>query len=157
RNRVEDENARQMDTEVKLVSGGLAQATGLDPRSADEASSVIIRDVSKTYVTADSGSVEALDRISLTVDAGEMVAVSGPSGCGKSRLLGLIAGLDTPTSGELWIGTEPIILPSAERGLMFQEHNLFPWLTVRGNIQTGLVARGVVRQRRGEVEEIIGL
>ncbi len=86
-----------------------------------------------------------------------MVALIGPSGCGKSTLLRLIAGLDRPDSGELRIGEEPITGPGAERGLMFQDPNLFPWLTVRGNIQSGLVARGVLRERAHEVEEFIEL
>src|SRR5262249_54250310 len=75
----------------------------------------------------------------------------------KSTLLRLIAGLDAPTSGEVRVGAEPITGPSAERGLMFQDPNLFPWLSVRGNIQAGLVARGVLRQRRPEVEEYMRL
>jgi NitT/TauT family transport system ATP-binding protein/sulfonate transport system ATP-binding protein len=68
-----------------------------------------------------------------------------------------MAGLDAPTSGELRIGNEPITGPSAERGLMFQDHNLFPWLSVRRNIESGLVARGVLRQGRHEVDEFIRL
>ena len=99
----------------------------------------------------------ALDRLSLSVAAGEMVSLIGPSGCGKSTLLRLIAGLDAPTSGELRVGTEPIAGPSAERGLMFQDPNLFPWLSVRRNIQAGLVARGVLRRHRREVEEFLRL
>jgi ABC-type nitrate/sulfonate/bicarbonate transport system ATPase subunit len=85
------------------------------------------------------------------------VSLIGPSGCGKSTVLRLLAGLDQPTSGELQIAGEPITHPSAERGLVFQEPDLFPWLTVRGNIQVGLVARGVLRQRRHEVDEFIHL
>jgi ABC-type nitrate/sulfonate/bicarbonate transport system ATPase subunit len=101
--------------------------------------------------------VPALDGVSLAIAAGEMVSLIGPSGCGKSTLLRLIAGLEGPSAGELRIGGEPITGPSAERGLMFQDPNLFPWLTVRRNIQAGLVARGVLRESRHEVEEFMRL
>jgi ABC-type nitrate/sulfonate/bicarbonate transport system ATPase subunit len=86
-----------------------------------------------------------------------MVALVGPSGCGKSTLLRLLAGLERPTSGELWAGAERIEGPSAERGLVFQDPNLFPWLTVRKNIQSGLVARGVLREKRHEVDAFLRL
>src|SRR3954447_14945511 len=99
----------------------------------------------------------ALEHASLSVGPGEMASLIGPSGCGKSTLLRLIAGLDEPTSGELWMGSEPITHPSAERGLMFQDHNLFPWLSVRRNIEAGLVARGVLHEKRHEVEEFMRL
>ena len=62
-----------------------------------------------------------------------------------------------PDAGELWVGGEPIAGPSAERGLVFQDPNLFPWLTVRRNIQAGLVARGLLRERRHEVDEFLQL
>ncbi len=126
------------------------------PRSA-EGSALIVRDVRRQFTAADGTTVTALDGLSLTVSAGEMVAMVGPSGCGKSTLLRLIAGLDAPTTGTLQVGAELIRGPSAERGLMFQDANLFPWLTVRGNIQAGLVARGVLRGRRHEVEEYLRL
>src|SRR5678815_4668320 len=71
----------------------------------------------------------ALDDVSLTVAAGELVSIVGPSGCGKSTLLRMIAGLMSPTEGEVSLGAEPISEPSAERGLVFQDPNLFPWLT----------------------------
>jgi ABC-type nitrate/sulfonate/bicarbonate transport system ATPase subunit len=128
----------------------------IDP-PADEATALAIRSVSKTFRAPDGAEVEALSGISLSVSIGEMVSLIGPSGCGKSTLLRLIAGLDQPTSGELRIGAAPIAGPSAERGLMFQDPNLFPWLSVRRNVQAGLVARGVLRQRREEVEEFIRL
>jgi ABC-type nitrate/sulfonate/bicarbonate transport system ATPase subunit/flavin-dependent dehydrogenase len=99
----------------------------------------------------------ALDAITLSVAAGEFVSIIGPSGCGKSTLLRLLAGLDAPDSGELWVGNDPITGPSAERGLVFQDPNLFPWLTVSRNIQAGLVARGLLQKKRPEVDDFMRL
>jgi ABC-type nitrate/sulfonate/bicarbonate transport system ATPase subunit len=101
--------------------------------------------------------VLALDDVSFSVAAGELVSIIGPSACGKSTLLRLIAGLDFPSSGELRVGSEVITGANAERGLVFQDPNLFPWLTVRRNIRSGLVALDVVRERNHEVEEFIRL
>jgi ABC-type nitrate/sulfonate/bicarbonate transport system ATPase subunit len=95
--------------------------------------------------------------VSLSVAPGEFVALIGPSGCGKSTLLRLIAGLEPPTAGELRVNAAPIEGPSAERGLVFQDPNLFPWLTIRRNIESGLVARGVLKQQRGEVDQFMRL
>ena len=127
------------------------------PEHAAEGSSLIIRDVSKAFRAADGSPALVLDRLSLAVAPREMVSLVGPSGCGKSTLLRLIAGLDAATAGELRVAAAPITGPSAERGLVFQDPNLFPWLTVRGNIQAGLVARGVLRRRRAEVDEFLEL
>jgi ABC-type Fe3+/spermidine/putrescine transport system ATPase subunit len=121
------------------------------------ASSLVISDVSKQFHTSGGSSLLALEGFSLSVAAGEMVSLIGPSGCGKSTILRLIAGLDRPTTGELHVGTELIKGPSALRGLMFQDPNLFPWLSVKRNIQAGLVARGVLRWSRGQVEEFLRL
>jgi ABC-type nitrate/sulfonate/bicarbonate transport system ATPase subunit len=124
-----------------------------------EGEALQFREVSKSFPNAEGVGEDraALDKVSLTVPARELVSLVGPSGCGKSTLLRLSAGLDTPTSGELSVGTTPITGPSAERGLVFQDPNLFPWLTVRKNIQAGLVARGVLNNNRGEVDEYIRL
>jgi ABC-type nitrate/sulfonate/bicarbonate transport system ATPase subunit len=124
-----------------------------------EASSLQVRAVSKSFPTPDDPRIRrpALSNISLSLAAGELVSLIGPSGCGKSTLLRLIAGLESPDSGELLIGSEKINEPGAERGLVFQDPNLFPWLTVRRNIQAGLVARGVLREKRGEVDEFMRL
>jgi ABC-type nitrate/sulfonate/bicarbonate transport system ATPase subunit/flavin-dependent dehydrogenase len=130
---------------------------GSNSQTGGEASSLLLRDVSKHFQGADGGTVRAVDHVSLSVAAGEMVSLIGQSGCGKSTVLRMIAGLEHPTSGELRVGNELITGPSADRGLMFQNHNLFPWLTVRRNIQAGLVARGLLRQRRKEVDEIMRL
>jgi ABC-type nitrate/sulfonate/bicarbonate transport system ATPase subunit len=125
--------------------------------SHDDASSLRASEVSKSFITPDGSTLRALENASLTVAAGEMVCLLGPSGCGKSTLLRLFAGLDAPTSGALFVGNESIAGPSAERGLVFQDPNLFPWLTVRGNIQSGLVARGVLSERRHEVDQYMSL
>jgi ABC-type nitrate/sulfonate/bicarbonate transport system ATPase subunit len=127
--------------------------------AATEASSLRLREVSKSFPAPDNPLTQrlALDAVSLSLAAGELVSLVGPSGCGKSTLLRLAAGLDLPDSGELLIGSERIHQPSAERGLVFQDPNLFPWLTVRRNIQAGLVARGVLHENRHDVEEFMRL
>jgi len=127
--------------------------------STTEGSPLRVRNVCKVFpATHGAGATtSALDSVSFLVGAGELISIVGPSGCGKSTLLRLIAGLDDPTSGELLVGNEPITGPNAERGLVFQDPNLFPWLSVRGNIQAGLVARGVLRERHPEVDEFIRL
>jgi ABC-type nitrate/sulfonate/bicarbonate transport system ATPase subunit len=127
--------------------------------SETEPSSLRVQEISKSFPAPDDplSRRQALSNISLSIAAGEMVSLIGPSGCGKSTLLRLIAGLDTPDSGELLVGSDPINEPSAERGLVFQDPNLFPWLTVRRNIEAGLVARRVLREKRNEVDEFMRL
>lgn len=128
----------------------------------NEPSSLCVQQVSKSFPVPEDPLTlrQALSNISFSIAPGELVSLVGPSGCGKSTLLRLIAGLDTPDSGELLVGQESINKPSAERGLVFQDPNLFPWLTVRRNIEAGLVARGVLREKRSEVGEfmrVVGL
>lgn len=120
---------------------------------------VRVVEVSKQFTRPDdpTATTVALQATTLTIKAGEFISLIGPSGCGKSTLLRLIAGLDTPSTGELWVENEIIHGPNAERGLVFQDPNLFPWLTVRRNIQAGLVARGVLKEKRDEVDEFMRL
>jgi ABC-type nitrate/sulfonate/bicarbonate transport system ATPase subunit len=127
--------------------------------TAHEGSALRVVGVTKFFDKPDDSGqrTHALDNVSLNVEAGELVSLVGPSGCGKSTLLRLIAGLDTPDAGDLFVGAETISEPSAERGLVFQDPNLFPWLTIRRNVQSGLVARGVLHQKRDEVEEYLQL
>ncbi|MBL1177222.1 ABC transporter ATP-binding protein [Pantanalinema sp. GBBB05] len=80
----------------------------------------------------------ALDDIHLTVEVGEIVSLVGTSGCGKSTLLRIIAGLDVPTLGQVWVNHQPIASPQPEIGMIFQEPRLMPWLTVYENVQFGL-------------------
>jgi ABC-type nitrate/sulfonate/bicarbonate transport system ATPase subunit len=123
------------------------------------ASGVRVHEVCKSFPVSDAPGASrlALDGISFSIAAGELVSLVGPSGCGKSTLLRLIAGLDVPDSGELLVGKERIVGPNAERGLVFQDPNLFPWLTVRRNIEAGLVARGVLHEEKPEVHEFMRL
>src|SRR3954467_9484739 len=127
--------------------------------TVSEASSLRINAVRKSFPAPDDGNVWrlALEEISLSLNPGELISLVGPSGCGKSTLLRLVAGLDSPDSGELLVGAERISGPNAERGLVFQDPNLFPWLTVRRNIEAGLVARRVLPEKRDEVAEFIRL
>ena len=123
------------------------------------ASALRVHELCKSFAVPDAPGTTrlVLGSISFSVAAGGLVSLVGPSGCGKSTLLRLIAGLDLPDSGELLVGNEKILGPSAERGLVFQDPNLFPWLTVRRNIEAGLVARGVLHEKRNEVDEFMRL
>lgn len=93
--------------------------------------------VSKTFDSA-QGRIEALRDINLAVNEGEFVCLVGPSGCGKSTLLNLVAGLDKPDEGTISVEDVPVTGPGRDRMVMFQEHALFPWLDVMGNVLFGL-------------------
>src|ERR1044071_1950801 len=141
-------------------SSGLAERSNqVVTTNTAAASGVRVREICKSFPVPDAPGTSrlALGGISFVIAAGELVSLVGPSGCGKSTLLRLIAGLDVPESGELLVGNEKIVGPNAERGLGFQDPNLFPWLTVRRNIEVGLVARGVLREKRNEVHEFMRL
>src|SRR5947208_16987511 len=113
------------------LAKGNYQMVAVSEPVAIEGSSLRVRDASKYFAAVNGGAVGglALDKVTLFVSAGELVSIVGPSGCGKSTLLRLIAGLIPATEGELLVGEKPITQPSAERGVIFQVPNLFPWLT----------------------------
>ncbi len=100
-------------------------------------SKLAIEDVSKSFRTA-TGTVLALDRVSLQVNEGAFVCLVGASGCGKTTLLNIIAGLEKPDRGDVLADGKPVTGPSRERLVMFQEAALFPWLDVLGNVLFGL-------------------
>ncbi|MFO1272691.1 MAG: ABC transporter ATP-binding protein [Rubrivivax sp.] len=98
-----------------------------------------LRDVSKHFVAPRTGvRTLAVANVSLDVESGEFVCVVGPSGCGKSTVLNLIAGLDTPTGGTVEKDGRPITGPGADRGVMFQDYALMPWMSVADNVGFGL-------------------
>lgn len=105
--------------------------------------------------------VHALDNIHLDIAPGEFVALLGPSGCGKSTLLNIIASFEQPTSGTLTVGGKTIQTPGPDRGVVFQEAALFPWLTVWENIVFGPKAQGLpasaYENRAEEMLAIMGL
>src|SRR5690606_19979229 len=88
--------------------------------------------------TVENETLNVLGGLNLTIAPGEFVSIVGLSGCGKSTLLRLLIGLDRDYRGEIRIGGEPVRGPSLDRGIVFQEHRLFPWLTVRENVGLGL-------------------
>lgn len=96
-----------------------------------------VRHLIKVYHTKKK-EIKAIDNISLYSRPQEFVSIVGPSGCGKSTLLRILAGLDHLTEGEALLFGKPIIGPGADRGMVFQSYTLFPWLTVRKNIEFGL-------------------
>ena len=107
------------------------------------------------------GTTTALDDVDFTVRSREFISVIGPSGCGKSTLIRLVAGLDTPSSGEISIDGHPVLGPGADRGMVFQSYTLFPWLSVKRNVMFGLRMKGLSRARaeRKALEwlDIVGL
>ena len=108
-----------------------------------------------------SSAVRALDKVSLKVARNEFVCLLGPSGCGKSTLLNLIAGFDHPTSGSVLVGNKVVTAPGADRGVVFQQPTLMPWLSVWENVAFHLTMHGVGKaQRRDKAQrfiEMVGL
>ncbi|TDC05906.1 ABC transporter ATP-binding protein [Nonomuraea longispora] len=117
-------------------------------------------DVAKTYPVKD-GTFTALDRVSLDIADREFVTVVGPSGCGKSTLMSMAAGLVEPTSGGVLVDGVPVAGPGPDRGVIFQQYALFPWLTVRKNVEFGLkltdLPAGERRRRAERAIELVGL
>lgn len=113
-----------------------------------------VRDVSKAFVKRKTGEeVVALEDINLKVREKEFVCVVGPSGCGKTTLLRIIAGLEQASKGEVYVDGKMTEGPSPEKGMVFQEFALFPWRTVRKNIEFGLEYRGTPFKERGELSD----
>ncbi len=99
--------------------------------------SIDIKNVSKSFVTKDKDFI-ALKDVNLHVDEGEFICLLGPSGCGKTTLLRMIGGLETPDNGEIYDNGQLVDGPSKDRGFIFQQYSLFPWLNVLDNVTFGL-------------------
>jgi NitT/TauT family transport system ATP-binding protein len=109
----------------------------------------------------DGGGVPVLGDVSFTLSEGEFVSLIGPSGCGKTTVLNLVAGLDEPSGGSIFVDGKRIVGPGLDRGVVFQEFALFPWLTVADNIAFGLRSLGLPgperRRRVDHYVELVGL
>jgi len=112
---------------------------------------IVCKELAHTFVNVRTGeSVPALDTIDLVIEPGEFVTVCGPSGCGKTTLLRAIAGLVTPTQGQVLCDDIVVRGPGKDRGVVFQELAILPWRTVRRNIAHGLEIQRVPRRERDE-------
>lgn len=108
--------------------------------------------VSKSFDLSGSGFL-ALDRFTLDIDDGEFITVVGPSGCGKSTAMNIAAGLMKPTSGTVTVDGAAVQGPGPERGVIFQQYALFPWLTVRENVEFGLRIAGMAKAERRRIAD----
>jgi len=105
------------------------------------------RHVSKTFATG-KGQLLAVDDLSLEINEGEFICLLGASGCGKSTILNMFAGFTQPTAGEVLLRGRPIVAIEPRCGMIFQSYALFPWKTVRANVEFGLRMKGLPRAER---------
>ncbi len=130
------------------------------PQFAAQRGALELAHVSKTY-QVDGKPLQALQDINLVVEPGEFVCLVGASGCGKSTILRLIVGLDTEYEGDVRLDGDRVTKPGLERGIVFQEHRLLPWLTVEQNVELSLEATGHGKQQRAQLVrdhiELVGL
>jgi len=116
-----------------------------------------VRDLNISF-KAKSGTVQAVKSVSIDVQPGEFVSLIGPSGCGKSTLMNAVAGFTRTNSGTLTLDGKSIEGPGADRGVVFQQYSLFPWMTVRKNVEFGLKMQGMAQsQRQTQARTLLGL
>jgi NitT/TauT family transport system ATP-binding protein len=123
------------------------------PSRVDSTPKLELIHVSKTFTTARGGTHNALDDVNLAVADGEFVCVIGPSGSGKTTLLSIMAGLTPATSGEIRVEGRPVHGPGRDRGVVFQQDSIFPWRTVRRNVEYGLEMSKVPKKERRQIAE----
>jgi len=97
------------------------------------------------------GEMTALNGVDLDIHENEFITVVGPSGCGKSTLLNIIGGLEKPTEGRVLVDGQPVTGPGPDRGIVFQQYALFPWLTVEKNVEFGLKLQGKSKEEASEI------
>ena len=112
-----------------------------------------IDSVGKTYQEDTPEPILAIDRIDLDIERNQFITIVGPSGCGKSTLLHMMGGFIPTSSGEIRLDGKQVESPGPERGIVFQHFALFPWKTVLGNVEYGLVEQGVVKAERREIAQ----
>ncbi|MBG6245229.1 sulfonate ABC transporter ATP-binding protein [Candidatus Symbiopectobacterium sp. 'North America'] len=113
-------------------------------------SKLAVRQVERIFTGPRGEQTQALLPVDYQVQENDFITILGPSGCGKSTLLRIIAGLDSPTSGEVWLDGTLVEGPGADRGMVFQSYTLFPWLTLAQNICFALQERGISKAQQQE-------
>jgi NitT/TauT family transport system ATP-binding protein len=106
-----------------------------------------VKELEKSFISADKA-VTAIDRLSFSIEENSFVSIVGPSGCGKSTFLHIVGGFEPATRGEVLLNGRPIGGPAPDRGMMFQENSLFPWLTAIENVCWPLEMRGIGKSQR---------
>lgn len=145
---------RSVSTPAALPRSGPAVST----TTSVDGPPISLRGVSKVFTTQDGDSVHAVSTVDLGIEPGEFVCIVGPSGCGKSTLMDMVAGFLAPTTGQILVGDRPVTSPGPDRGVVFQQPNLFPWLSVRRNVELGPRLRGVgAAERRAIAERFLTL
>ncbi|MCQ2086199.1 MAG: ABC transporter ATP-binding protein [archaeon] len=126
-------------------------------KQTEDVGDIHITNLSKTFKT-DEREVAAIKNFNLDIEKGELVSIVGPSGCGKTTLLRCIAGLEIPTSGVISSHGRQFTKPGADRGMVFQDFMLFPWRSVRKNVEFGLEVMGLTKaERRKKAETYLKL
>ena len=113
--------------------------------------SLVIDNISMRFDVPGGAAVQALQNVSITLQAGELLAVLGPSGCGKTTLLNILAGFLAPTSGSVTLNGARVTGPSSERGMVFQQGALFEWMNVRRNVDFGPRMKGMGQAERDRI------
>ncbi|WP_168879017.1 ABC transporter ATP-binding protein [Rhizobium sp. P28RR-XV] len=114
---------------------------------------ISFQNVSKSFNLAGQAAFTALQNLNLDIEDGEFITVVGPSGCGKSTAMNIAAGLTPPSSGQVLVDNGPVKGPGPERGVIFQQYALFPWLSVRQNVEFGLQISGRPKEERREIAD----
>jgi NitT/TauT family transport system ATP-binding protein len=127
-----------------------SRALRVVPGVEDAPPRLSLRGVQKSFETASGSVIRAIEGVTLDVGLGEFVCLIGPSGCGKSTILNLLAGLEHADEGEVLLDGRPIAEPGPDRAMLFQDPALFPWLSVRGNVEYALRLRDL---EAGDVRE----
>ncbi|MCL4518303.1 MAG: ABC transporter ATP-binding protein [Thaumarchaeota archaeon] len=131
-------------------------------RSEMPTPTIRLESVSKKFLSKSGEEVKALEGITFDVARSEFVSIIGPSGCGKSTVLSLIAGLDKPSEGKVYLDGEEVRGTNPDKiSIMFQEHTLFPWRTIQANVEFGLELKGASKDARSEASrkylDLVGL
>ena len=114
---------------------------------------IAIDGIGKVYQEDTPEPIVAIERVDLEIERNQFIAIVGPSGCGKSTLLHMVGGFITPSSGQILLDGRPVLAPGPERGIVFQHFALFPWKTVLGNVEYGLVEKGIRKPQRREIAQ----